>query len=106
MTLPETAALLEQQRQDYQTVVSASKAVADCIGVTIVDYTDRVSLPTTLSVCHVVEVDDTCFSTPGSRATFLHKEPLTPGVNLLVLSFIELGQKKPTYDNIVAGFTA
>ena len=44
MTLPETAALLEQQRQDYQTVVSACKAVADCIGVTIWDYTDRVSL--------------------------------------------------------------
>ena len=58
MTLPETTALLEQQKQDYQTVVSACKAVADCVGVTIWDYTDRVSLPTTISVCHVVEVDD------------------------------------------------
>ena len=54
MTLPITPALLEQQRQDYQTVVSACNAVPDCIGVTIWDYTDRVSLPTTVSVCHVV----------------------------------------------------
>ena len=44
MTLPGTATLLEQQRQDYQTVVSACNAVPDCIGVTIWDYTDRVSL--------------------------------------------------------------
>ena len=51
MTLPKTAALLKQQKQDYQTVVSACKAVPDCVGITIWDYTDRVSLPATLSVC-------------------------------------------------------
>ena len=51
MTLPESTALLEQQRQDYQTVVSACKAVAGCVGVTIWDYTDRVSLPTTTLSC-------------------------------------------------------
>ena len=43
MTMPSTPALLEQQKQDYQTVISACKAVPDCIGVTIWDYTDRVS---------------------------------------------------------------
>ena len=51
MTLPKTAALLKQQKQDYQGVVSACKAVPDCVGITIWDYTDRVSLPPTLSVC-------------------------------------------------------
>ena len=43
MTMPSTPTLLEQQKQDYQTVISACKAVPDCIGVTIWDYTDRVS---------------------------------------------------------------
>lgn len=39
MTLPETDALLAQQQTDYQTVVSACTAVADCVGVCIVfDY--------------------------------------------------------------------
>lgn len=90
MTLPETAALLEQQRQDYQTVVSACKAVADCVGVTLWDYTDRVSLSTTLSVCYVVGVDDTCFSTPGSRATFLDKELLAHGMRYVPLSILGL----------------
>ncbi|KAE9407502.1 beta-1,4-endoxylanase [Gymnopus androsaceus JB14] len=39
MTLPETAALLAQQKKDYQTVVSACNAVPGCVGVTIWDYT-------------------------------------------------------------------
>lgn len=43
MTLPVTDALLQQQKKDYQTVVSACKAVLGCIGVTIWDYTDKVS---------------------------------------------------------------
>lgn len=43
MTLPSTAALLAQQKKDYQTVIAACKAVAGCIGVTIWDYTDKVS---------------------------------------------------------------
>lgn len=42
MTLPSTAALLAQQKKDYQTVVAACKAVPGCVGVTIWDYTDKV----------------------------------------------------------------
>ncbi|KAJ7806339.1 endo-1,4-beta-xylanase A precursor [Mycena olivaceomarginata] len=45
MVLPETPALLAQQQTDYNTVVSACKAVAGCVGVTIWDYTDKVSSP-------------------------------------------------------------
>lgn len=41
MTLPVTDALLEQQKADYQSVVSACKAVSGCVGVTIWDYTVR-----------------------------------------------------------------
>ena len=44
MTLPATNALLQQQKTDYQTVVSACVAVAKCIGVTFWDYTDKVSV--------------------------------------------------------------
>ena len=44
MTLPETDALLEQQKTDYQTVISACNAVPGCIGVTIWDYTDKVNI--------------------------------------------------------------
>lgn len=44
MTLPQTAALLKQQKQDYRTVISACNAVAGCVGVTIWDFTDRVNL--------------------------------------------------------------
>ncbi|KAG6861138.1 hypothetical protein C0995_003590 [Termitomyces sp. Mi166 len=43
MALPVTAELLEQQKKDYQTVISACNAVPDCIGVTIWDYTDKVA---------------------------------------------------------------
>lgn len=43
MVLPETPALLEQQAQDYQTVISACKAVERCIGVTLWDWTDKVT---------------------------------------------------------------
>ena len=42
MTLPETDALLEQQKQDYQTVVAACMQVEKCVGITLWDYTDKV----------------------------------------------------------------
>ncbi|KAJ3553753.1 hypothetical protein NM688_g3451 [Phlebia brevispora] len=43
MTLPETAALLEQQKQDYTTVIEACLNTAGCVGVTIWDWTDKFS---------------------------------------------------------------
>ncbi|KAJ7126332.1 glycoside hydrolase superfamily [Mycena epipterygia] len=50
MTLPATTALLAQQQTDYNSVVSACKAVAKCVGVTIWDYTDKYSwVPSTFS---------------------------------------------------------
>ncbi|KAJ7485762.1 endo-1,4-beta-xylanase C precursor [Mycena latifolia] len=50
MTLPATAALLAQQQTDYNSVVSACKAVAKCVGVTVWDYTDKYSwVPSTFS---------------------------------------------------------
>ena len=35
MTLPETDALLAQQKTDYQNVIAACKAVAGCVGVRV-----------------------------------------------------------------------
>lgn len=43
MTLPATPELLEQQRKDYQTVISACQAVKGCVGVTVWDFTDKYS---------------------------------------------------------------
>ncbi len=43
MTLPATAALYEQQRKDYLSVVSACNAIPKCVGVTIWDWTDKYS---------------------------------------------------------------
>ncbi|KAI0697716.1 endo-beta-1,4-glucanase [Cerioporus squamosus] len=75
MTLPETAALLEQQKKDFQTVVAACQAVPQCVGITIWDFTDRFSfVPSTF---------------PGQGAA-------TPWDQNLV--------RKPAFDGIVAGF--
>ncbi|KAF7797213.1 hypothetical protein EIP86_008405 [Pleurotus ostreatoroseus] len=50
MTLPETDALLAQQKTDYENVISACNAVEGCIGATIWDYTDKYSwVPSTFS---------------------------------------------------------
>lgn len=43
MTLPVTAARLEQQKADYQKVVAACMAVTRCVGITIWDWTDKYS---------------------------------------------------------------
>lgn len=42
MTLPSTTALLTQQSTDYQNTVAACVAVADCVGVTVWDFDDKV----------------------------------------------------------------
>lgn len=73
MTLPETPALLEQQKADYNTVISACNAVPGCVGITVWDYTDKVSVNTS------DEHDDECLywlaqrSTRGSRRHSLGK---------------------------------
>ncbi|KAG6867757.1 hypothetical protein C0993_011610, partial [Termitomyces sp. T159_Od127] len=76
MTLPETAALREQQQKDYQTVIAACKAVSGCVGITIWDYTDKAS-----RIC--------TFSGQGAACPW--------DANLV---------KKPAYDGIVTGFTS
>ncbi|KAG5729941.1 Endo-1,4-beta-xylanase [Termitomyces sp. T112] len=76
MTLPVTAELLEQQKKDYETVVSACNAVPACIGITIWDYTDKYSW------------------VPGVFAG--QGAPLPWDENLV---------KKPAYDGIVEGFS-
>ncbi|CCM00688.1 uncharacterized protein FIBRA_02727 [Fibroporia radiculosa] len=43
MELPETPELLEQQKSDFYTVVSACLAVPQCVGVTVWDWTDKYS---------------------------------------------------------------
>jgi endo-1,4-beta-xylanase len=77
LTLPATAALLAQQKTDYETVISACQAVTKCVGVTIWDYTDKYSwVPSTFS---------------GQGAALPWDENLV---------------KKPAYDGIVLGFTS
>lgn len=74
MTLPATDALLEQQKKDYETVVSACMAVEKCVGVTVWDWTDKYSwVPGTF---------------PGQGAACPWDENL---------------KKKPAYDGIVMG---
>ena len=43
MELPATEASYEQQKQDYYTVVNACMEVSACVGVTVWDWTDKVS---------------------------------------------------------------
>ncbi|KAF9052432.1 beta-1,4-endoxylanase [Hymenopellis radicata] len=75
MTLPATAALYEQQRKDYLSVVSACNAIPKCVGVTIWDWTDKYSwVPSVFS---------------GQGAALPWNENFVP---------------KPAYDGISAGF--
>ncbi|KAF5327141.1 hypothetical protein D9619_004096 [Psilocybe cf. subviscida] len=75
MTLPATAALLAQQKTDYQNVIAICKSLPKCVGVTIWDYTDKYS------------------SVPS---IFLGQGAALPWDENFV--------KKPAYDGIVAGF--
>lgn len=43
ITLPSTPELLEQQRKDYESVISACNQVKGCIGMTVWDFTDKYS---------------------------------------------------------------
>lgn len=75
MILPATDALLQQQKEDYQSAVSACHSVPGCIGVTVWDFTDKYSW------------------VPG---TFRGQGAACPWDENLV--------RKPAYDGIVAGF--
>ncbi|RDX45682.1 endo-beta-1,4-glucanase [Lentinus brumalis] len=75
MTLPETAALLAQQKKDYETVIAACQAVPQCVGVTVWDFTDKFSW------------------VPG---TFAGQGAACPWDENFV--------RKPAFDGIVAGF--
>ena len=44
ISLPATDDKLAQQKQDYQNVIAACMAVEGCVGMTIWDYTDKVSI--------------------------------------------------------------
>ncbi|OBZ72074.1 Endo-1,4-beta-xylanase C [Grifola frondosa] len=78
MTLPSTPALLAQQKQDYQTVISACMQVAGCIGAS------RCGTSRTRCVLFVGAGDF-----PGQGAACPWDENLV---------------KKPAYDGIIAGF--
>ncbi|KAF9004048.1 endo-1,4-beta xylanase [Cyathus striatus] len=77
MTLPSTPALLAQQQQDYQTVISACKEISGCVGVTLWDWTDKFSW------------------VPG---TFAGQGAACPWDENFV--------KKPAYQGIVAGWSS
>ncbi len=42
MTLPPNDTVLEQQKADYDSAVSACTSVRGCVGVTVWDFTDKV----------------------------------------------------------------
>ncbi|KAK7032265.1 hypothetical protein VNI00_013224 [Paramarasmius palmivorus] len=84
MTLPATDELLEQQRQDYQTVVAACNAVEACVGVTIWDSLNEAFL--------FLDTDKFSWipgAFPGQGAACPWDENL---------------EKKPAFDGIIAGF--
>jgi endo-1,4-beta-xylanase len=77
MTLPATEALYQQQKKDYQTIVSACAQLPKCVGVTIWGFTDAHSwIPSTFSGQGAALVWDSNYS------------------------------KKPAYDGIIAAFTS
>jgi len=65
MTLPATVALYEQQKADYKFVVEACNSVKRCIGVTLWDFSDKVSwvpgaFPGEGAACPWDEVGSSC----------------------------------------------
>ncbi|KAH7875668.1 endo-1,4-beta-xylanase C precursor [Lentinula edodes] len=85
MTLPETDALLAQQQTDYQTVVSACTAVADCVGVSAL----------TLVICHLLRSTDKYSWVPSTFAGQGDADPWDENLEM-----------KPAYDGIIAGFSS
>ena len=111
MTLPETAALLEQQKQDYQTVISACQAVQGCVGITLWDFTDKVGYgPLTYRAMLLTPIK---FSFIPS--TFPGQGAACPWDQVRCISLVCRSEptwlhsiqnlvRKPAFDGIVAGF--
>jgi endo-1,4-beta-xylanase len=77
MTLPVTDEMLEQQKADFETVISACTAVKDCVGVTVWEYADKYSW------------------VPGTFVGMGAADPWDEDFN-----------RKPAYDGIIAGFSS
>lgn len=90
MTLPVTDALLEQQKQDYQTVVAACTAVLGCVGVTIWDHTNKVRVFLLffngLRECSTFNWH--LFSIPGPQALSITRALPFHGMRLALIRFI------------------
>ena len=93
MTLPATAALLAQQKTDFQNVVAACNAVSSCVGVTVWDWTDKYSwVPNT-------------FSGQGEACPWdAVRDHALLFVRALIAILPQNFQKKPAFDGIAAGF--
>ena len=96
MTLPVTAAKLQQQKDDYEKVVRACRNVPRCIGITIWDYTDKYSW---------VEgwFDGEGAALPWDAVCFPFA-PLYRGRRRFIFVQQDLN-KKPAYDGIVAALS-
>jgi len=82
MTLPSTAALLAQQSKDYQTIITACKRVSACVGVTVWDWTDKVSTCFSGKIAALLN-ELRCTSFLGSLVLLLDKEQLAHGTRLV-----------------------
>jgi len=86
MDLPATSTLLEQQKNDYQTVIATCKAVKGCVGVTLWDYTDKVRRVFSRRVSQQYS-NRYRFSTPGFRVLSPARAPLVRGMQLVLTRF-------------------
>ncbi|KAI0653030.1 endo-beta-1,4-glucanase [Cubamyces menziesii] len=94
-TLPPDEAGLQQQRKDFETIVGACAAVERCVGVTVWDFTDKVS-PGIATVFTSHYHRSTCLKYSWIPGTFPGSGDACPWDNNL--------QKKPAYYGIVNGF--
>ena len=117
MTLPETAALLEQQKTDYQTVISACQAVPQCVGITVWDFTDKVSVRrsagSAISRLTSIARSSPGFPEPsrgraqralGMRSVRFEMLPMKSLIDTYDPVRLQNLVRKPAFDGIVAGF--
>ena len=114
MTLPSTTALLTQQESDYETVIKQCMAVENCIGITIWDYTDKVSERHALRARRVIDVlylvllgtfhllwSGRCLPLGRGKPLSHYSYPAEAASQTKNSQNLE---KKPAYNGIVAGF--